>query len=115
MLHLAPSKPPSTVYTFNRTSTTILVKWSPIPQNSTHGILLGYHIHFKTMNPVGFSNVVPDIQSARASSTSSLIQRLLKFTEYTIQVSGYTVKGDGPLSNAVVVRTDEDGKTHKAS
>lgn len=67
------------------------------------------------MNPVGFSDVSPDIQSAGASNISSLIQRLLKFTEYTIQVSGYTVKGDGPFSKAVIVRTDEDGKTHKAS
>ena len=115
LLHLAPSKPPSPVNVLNKTSTTVLVKWSPIPQNLVHGILLGYHIHFKNVNPVGFGDVSPDIQSVRASNTSFLMQRLLKFTEYTIQVSGYTVKGDGPLSNAVSVITEEDGKTHKAS
>ena len=67
------------------------------------------------MNPAGFGVVSPDIQSVGATSTSFLMQGLLKFTEYTIQVSGYTVKGDGPLSSAVIVRTEEDGKTHKAS
>ena len=99
----------------NKTSTTVQVKWSPIRQNFVHGILRGYHIHFKNVNPAGFGVVSPDIQSVRASNTSFLMQGLLKFTEYTIQVSGYTVKGDGPLSNAEIVRTEEDGKTHKAS
>ncbi|XP_074628437.1 uncharacterized protein LOC141886246 isoform X3 [Acropora palmata] len=103
-----PSKPPSAVYVLNKTSTTVQVKWSPIPQNLVHGILLGYHIHLKNVNPAGFGVVSPDIQSVGATSTSFLMQGLLKFTEYTIQVSGYTVKGDGPLSSAVIVRTEED-------
>ena len=69
----------------------------------------------KNVNPAGFGDVSPNIQSVGESNTSFLIQGLLKFTAYTIQVSGYTVKGDGPLSNAEIVRTEEDGKTHKAS
>lgn len=115
LLHLEPSKPPSAVNVLNKTSTTVQVKWSPIPQNLVHGILRGYHIHFKNVNPAGFGDVSPNIQSVGESNTSFLIQGLLKFTAYTIQVSGYTVKGDGPLSNVVTVRTEEDGKTHKAS
>ena len=115
LLHLEPSKPPLDVDVLNKTSTTVQVQWSPIPQNLVHGILRGYHIHLKNVNPAGFGDVSPNIQSVGESNTSFLIQGLLKFTAYTIQVSGYTVKGDGPLSNAEIVRTEEDGKTHKAS
>ena len=110
LFYLEPSKPPSTVTALNRSSTTILVKWSPIPKQSIHGMLLGYHIHFKSLDSVGFGIVSSRVQSTAANTTSSLIPGLLKFTDYSIQVSGFTVKGDGPLSKAVIVKTEEDGK-----
>ncbi|XP_068688561.1 uncharacterized protein [Montipora foliosa] len=103
-----PSKPPSPVTALNRSSTSILVKWSPIPKHSIHGMLLGYHIHFKSLDSVGLGIVSSRVQSTAANTTSSLIPGLLKFTDYSIQVSGFTVKGDGPLSKAVFVKTEED-------
>ena len=62
------------------------------------------------MDPDGFGDVSTGVHETGAGSTSTVIQGLLKFTNYRIQVSGFTVKGDGPPSHAVVVRTDEDGK-----
>ena len=45
-----------------------------------------------------------------ASSRSISFTRLEKYTNYTIQVLAFTVKGDGKLSEPIVVITDEDGK-----
>ena len=44
------------------------------------------------------------------ANSSTFLKSLLKFTSYRIQVSAFTVKGDGPLSDAVIIQTDEDGK-----
>ena len=36
---------------------------------------------------------------------------LEKYTNYSIQVSAFTVKGEGNLSEPIVVITDEDGES----
>lgn len=71
---------------------------------------MGYHIHYINTDPEGFGDVSRGAHTTEAGRTSTLIQGLLKFTNYRIQVSGFTVKGDGPRSDAVVVKTQEDGK-----
>ena len=44
-----------------------------------------------------------------SSATSAVVSGLDKYTEYSFQVLAYTVK-NGPLSNALVKRTNEDGR-----
>ena len=102
-----PSMVPSNIKATNRSSTAIYVEWSPIPQQFIHGILLGYNIIYTTK---AFGDVSTGVHVTKAGSTSTLIQDLLKFSNYSIQVSGFTAKGDGPLSQEVFVRTDEDCK-----
>lgn len=41
---------------------------------------------------------------------TSVISGLEKFTEYNISVLCFTEPGDGPLSDFVLVRTNEDSK-----
>ena len=105
-----PSLSPSDVNASNKSSTAIDVEWSPIPKRFIPGILLGYHIHYTNLDPEGFGDVSTGVHPTGAGSASTQIQGLLKFTNYSIQVSGFTVKGDGPMSDAVIVTTDEDGK-----
>ena len=40
------------------------------------------------------------------------IEDLKKFTDYKLSVLCYTSKGDGPASNPVLVKTQEDGKSY---
>ena len=105
-----PSSSPSNVKASSNDSTGIYVEWSPIPLHLTHGILLGYHIHYVNLDPAGYGDVSTGIHPTGATNTSTLVKSLLKFTSYRIQVSAFTVKGDGPLSKAVFVRTEEDGE-----
>lgn len=42
--------------------------------------------------------------------TSASLTDLSKFTEYKIQVAAFTVKGHGPRTQEIVLRTSEDGK-----
>ena len=110
LLLAAPSMAPLDVTASNRSSTAIYVGWSPIPRQFIHGILMGYHIHYINTDPEGFGDVSSGVHTTETGRTSALIQGLLKFTNYRIQVSAFTVKGDGPRSDAFVVKTEEDGK-----
>jgi len=71
---------------------------------------LGYHIHYTNLDPEGYGDVSTGSHPTGPTNSSTLIKNLLKFTSYRIQVSAFTVKGDGPFSDAVIVRTEEDGK-----
>lgn len=107
---LEPSLSPSDVNATNKSSTAIYVEWSPISKRFIPGILLGYHIHYTNLDPERFGDVSTGVRPTGAGNTSTQIQGLLKFTNYSVQVSGFTVKGDGPMSDAVIVTTDEDGE-----
>ena len=107
---LEPSLSPSDVNATNKSSTAIDVEWSPISKRFIPGILLGYHIHYTNLDPEGFGDVSKGVRPTGVGSTSTQIEGLLKFTNYSIKVSGFTVKGDGPMSDAVIVTTDEDGE-----
>ena len=71
---------------------------------------MGYHIHYTNLDPEGYGEVSTGSHPTGPTNSSTLIKSLLKFTSYRIQVSAFTVKGDGPLSDAVIVPTEEDGK-----
>lgn len=107
---IEPSSSPSIIKASGNSSTTIYIEWSPIPQHLVHGILLGYHIHYSNSDPEGYGDVSTGSHPTGPANSSTFLKNLLKFTSYRIQVSAFTVKGDGPLSDAVIIRTEEDGK-----
>lgn len=110
MLSSEPSSSPWDVKASNKSSTTIYVNWSPIPKQFIHGILLGYHVHYTNLDPNGYEDVITRTYPTDPTRTWALITNLLKFTSYQIQVSAFTIKGDGPLSDTIFERTQEDGK-----
>ena len=59
------------------------------------------------MNRHGSSVRYLTVNNSHATTTD--VTGLDKYTEYSFQVLAYTVK-DGPISNAIVKRTKEDGK-----
>lgn len=74
-------------------STTIVVKWNPIPEEHCNGIIDGYKVYYGAKNvPFQFKQI-----NSNATFTTTLTQ-LKKFTQYHIQVMGYTRVGDGALS-----------------
>jgi hypothetical protein len=61
------------------------------------------------------STVTLTVAAATAPHDGSLVSQravvsdLMKFTTYEVSVAAMSVRGSGPLSDMVVVRTDEDG------
>ncbi|ODM95509.1 Protein sidekick [Orchesella cincta] len=85
-------------------STTIVVKWNAIPEEHCNGIIDGYKVYYGAKSvPFQFKQI-----NSNATFTTTLTQ-LKKFTQYHIQVMGYTRVGDGALSEPpVLIQTWDD-------
>lgn len=97
-----PSAAPRMITAHITSSTSISVQWSPIPDNLTNGVLLGYQVDCFLFGSVRGE------QTLTTSSNSVEFQGLRKFNRYLITVAGYTKKGLG-INDTVACKTDEDG------
>ena len=78
---------------YNRGSNSLEISWSPIPEEDTHGVLLGYVVYFR---PYGsYENFTTVKVNARTRVLR--ITGLIKATRYEIKVAGRTSVGEGPL------------------
>ena len=106
-LTLVPSKAPEGLGGQNLSSTSILVQWRPVEDGFVHGILLGYRLYYRlTVLPAmpPFNKTFPPDQLA------TIVDGLFMFTNYTFRITAFTSKGEGLLSEGVVICTDEDGR-----
>lgn len=101
--YLVPSAPPSAPVVLDmRDSSTIDVQWSPVPQEHSNGIILGYKLTCRqktdkddddTSNPV-FSKTY----SLSAATTKFNLRNLNSSTTYIFELLAYTSKGDGAVT-----------------
>ena len=78
----------------------IIVKWQSLPPSNEYGILSGYHVRYRltkigeritTGQPVKKFNV-------DSKTNQVLLKNLETYGTYSIWVSAFTVKGNGPES-----------------
>ena len=89
----------------NSSSTSILVTWDEVPADQQNGFITNYTIayHSQTENDNGSVLAGPDDRQKNLTN-------LQEYVNYNITVFASTVKGNGPASDPVIVRTDQDGK-----
>ncbi|XP_064251606.1 protein sidekick-2 isoform X2 [Passer domesticus] len=101
-----PSSGPSNVSAVATSSSSLLVRWSDIPEADCNGLILGYKVLYKEKG-----------SEARArfwlaegnASRSAQLTGLAKYTLYEIRVLAFTRMGDGvPSRPAVLERTLDD-------
>ena len=76
-------------------STSILVKWSRVDEDSRNGIITRYTIHYEDVAKE--NNRTMDIL---APATETIITGLRQKAEYSFKIRAATSKGDGPYSDA---------------
>ena len=109
--HLSPQTEPTAaplgVSAYNISSTSLLISWNPPPKGKQNGIIRRYTVYFHARN-------LPKSDAATINLNSTALQTLINglniFTYYKVSVSASTKVGEGPQSNEVTVRTDEDRK-----
>lgn len=99
---LVPSAAPEGLQLVEKSSTSIIVKWKPIPANLTNGHLSGYKIKYKKIFSIAFSYLTRN----SAPLTQANISDLEKSTMYEIYVAGFTEAGTGPYSERLREITD---------
>lgn len=84
-----------------------------------NGKLLGYYVgyqeHSSPYTPSNASFVPTNynfktVEAGIQYGGEILIQRLNKFTTYSVIVQAFNSRGPGPSSNSVILRTKEDGE-----
>ena len=100
-----PSAAPQNVRGKSISSTSILVRWDGIPAADQNGIITGYKIRYHSLSETDNSTAAVDYPARQVK-----LRGLREFVNYSITVFASTGVGDGPASNPVYVRTDEDSK-----
>ena len=100
-----PDDAPQNVQGQNISSTSILVMWDEVPAEQQNGIITGYRITYHSQTENDNGSVLVGASDRQMELTS-----LKVYVNYNITVFASTVKGYGPASVPIVVRTDQDSE-----
>jgi len=110
---LVPNIAPEQVTVKSLGSTSIQVSWSPLKPQNMNGVLQGYYVFYKQIISKSKRSLSAGVFHVSNISASSVeIKGLQPFTSYEVSVAGFTKRGSGPKSAPMIVRTQEEGKTH---
>ncbi|XP_029944460.1 protein sidekick-2 isoform X1 [Salarias fasciatus] len=93
-----PSAPPQTVIASGRTNQSIMIQWQPPPESHQNGPLQGYIIRYC------LSGLPVDCQMKNITNpdqTSLILEDLIIWTNYEIEVAAYNGAGRGTYSHKV--------------
>ena len=92
--------------------TSIEMTWARVPEESRHGIINGYILHYRdeTILNSTWQSAIVSARHNRSNSCTHIIDGLKIYTPYSFKIQAFTYKGIGVLSAAVTVWTDEHGK-----
>ncbi|XP_075436193.1 LOW QUALITY PROTEIN: protein sidekick-2-like [Ascaphus truei] len=101
-----PSSGPTNVSALATTSSSVLVRWSEIPEPDRNGLILGYKVLYKEKDSDGPAHFW--LVEGNASRSAQL-SGLGKYVLFEIQVLAFTRIGDGAASSpAILERTLDD-------
>ena len=89
-------------------STSILVRWSRVDEDSRNGIITRYTIHYEDVSKGKKRHV--DIL---APATETIITGLRQKAEYSFKILAATSKGDGPYSDTT--KEETEGNTFQSN
>ena len=103
-----PSFSPQNVTLVNKTSTSIFIKWDATPDNlQKSDNILGYKVNY-TLKKKAFGRRATHV--INVTMVYANLTELKKFRFYRIAVLAFNQHGDGPPSDILDVRTEEDSK-----
>ena len=74
------------------------IVWKPVPFPFGRGIILGYHFVFSTM-----SGQILEDKILGPEQDFISVGSLELFTNYTVNMTAFTIKGEGPWASKVVL------------
>ena len=96
--HLGPDLPPQAIVGIPTSPSTMGIVWKPVPFPFGRGIILGYHFVFSTM-----SGEILEDKILGPEQDFISVGSLELFTNYTVNMTAFTIKGEGPWASKVVL------------
>ena len=90
---------------YNISQTAIQLFWAPVPKDKANGIVKGYNISLKETDGIQPTRYIP----FDSSNLQAVIGWLKPSTVYKLNVRAFTMKGNGPPSPFITVKTAEEG------
>ena len=78
----------------------IVIKWQSLPPSNEYGILAGYRVRYR-LTAIGEESVTGYSEDELVTSPETnqvLLENLVMYGIYSVWVSAFTIKGDGPAS-----------------
>ena len=94
----------------NLSSYELQLKWSDMPYDDWRGIPLGYTILYRETDAVGSAWNTSSVNGRIHLST--IIGGLTAYTNHTLRIAAFTIKGKGNFSEEIVIKTAEDGTSY---
>ncbi|KAJ0012922.1 hypothetical protein NQD34_017256 [Periophthalmus magnuspinnatus] len=94
----SPISAPTNISYYNVTSSSIVLQWSPIPEEDLRGFLLGYNIYYKEYSNSRDTDTAEKVVSVDADLTRCVIKDLKSGMGYQVEISGFTRAGIGVRS-----------------
>ena len=82
------------------TTHSIVIKWQSLPPSNEYGILAGYRVRYR-LTAIGEESVTGYSEDELVTSPETnqvLLGNLVMYGTYSVWVSAFTIKGDGPAS-----------------
>ena len=98
-----PSALLANVSGYSTSSTSIFVMWDQVPAEYQSGAMLYYIISYRAL-PSG------SVQTKNVTANQTTLTGLNKYTNYSITVFAFTIKGVGNVNVPIFIVTDEDSK-----
>ena len=83
----APGEPPANVTASPHSTTSIIVKWDPVPECERNGNITIYIVEV-------FNSTWSEVQSANVSGIFKVIEGLQAYTNYSVQVIAVSAAGE---------------------
>ena len=90
---------------FNTSSTSIALRWDPIPERNVAGVLRNFYIAYRELDTD--DNTTRTI-AVPLANLSFVLTNLRKYTNYSLEIKGAT-KFLGRPTEPIIITTDEDG------
>lgn len=99
-----PSAPPQSVNCVALTSQNIQVTWQTPPKENLHGVIQGYKLLYE---PINTDMDYGARETKITSALNTVLHGLQPYTNYSVQVLGFTRAGEGVASQIVNCVTEE--------
>lgn len=102
---LVPQASPRNFTGYNISQTAIQLLWAPVPKDNANGFVIGYNVSLKEADGIQTTRHI----TFDSSNLQAVIGWLKPFTAYKLNVRAFTIKGNGPPSDFITVKTEEEG------